>query len=55
MKNLPIGFNELYWKLIKSQNVEETKEISTVLMKTVKEFAEKMKDKVISKKGSFKG
>jgi len=50
MKNLPIDFNELYWKLIKSENVEETKEISTVLMKTVKEFAEKMKDKVISKK-----
>ena len=50
MKYLPIDFNELYWKLIKAVSVEEIKETGTMLMKTVKDFAKQMKDKVISKK-----
>ncbi len=50
MKHLPIDFNIFYWKLIRAESVEETKEISTMLMKSVKEFAKQMKDKVISKK-----
>jgi len=50
MKCLPIGFDKLYWKLTKAESVEVAKEISTMLMKAVKEFAKQMKDKVISKK-----
>jgi effector-binding domain-containing protein len=50
MKCLPIGFDKLYWKLTKVESVEVAKEISTMLMKAVKEFAKEMKDKVISKK-----
>lgn len=50
MKFLPIGFYDLYWKLIKADSVEEIKETSTLLMKAVKNFAKKMKNKVISKK-----
>jgi len=50
MKYLPIGFNELYWNLIKAVSVQEIKESSTMLMKSVKDFAKEMKDKVISKK-----
>jgi hypothetical protein len=49
MEYLPIGFNELYWKLIKAESVEEIKETSTMLMKEVKDFSKQMKDKVISK------
>lgn len=50
MKYLPIDFNELYWKLIKAVSVGEIKETGTMLMKTVKDFAKQMKDKVTSKK-----
>jgi len=50
MESLPIGFYNLYWKLIKADSVEEIKEISTLLMKTVKSFAEIMKNKVSLKK-----
>lgn len=50
LKCLPIGFDKLYWTLIKANSVEEAKEISTMLMKAVKEFAKQMKAKVISKK-----
>ncbi|WP_066498218.1 hypothetical protein [Abyssisolibacter fermentans] len=50
MKYLPIGFNEVYWKLIKAQSVVEIKETSTTLMQAVKDFAKKMKDKVTPKK-----
>jgi len=50
MEYLPIGFNELYWKLIKAGSVKEIKEISTMLMKAIKKFAKQMKDKIISKK-----
>lgn len=50
MKYLPVGFNELYWKSIKAESVEEIKETSTMLMKAVKDFAKQMKDKVILKK-----
>lgn len=50
MKYLPVDFYMLYSKLIKAENVEETKEISTTLMKAVKEFVKQMKDKVITKK-----
>jgi hypothetical protein len=49
MKYLPVGFNELYWKLIKATSVEEIKETSTMLMKAVKDFAKKMKNKVVLK------
>lgn len=50
MEYLPVGFNELYFKLIKTESIEETKEISTMLMRTLKEFAKQMKDKAASKK-----
>jgi hypothetical protein len=50
MKYLPIGFNELYWKLIKAESAEEVKETATLLMKAVKDFAKQMEDRVISKK-----
>lgn len=50
MKCIPIDFYKLYWKLIKAKDVEETKEISTMLMKALKEFANQMKDKVILKR-----
>ena len=50
MKHLPIDFYELYWKLIKAVNVEEMKECGTMLMKSVKDFAKKMKDRAIFKK-----
>jgi hypothetical protein len=50
MKYLPVDFNMLYGKLIMAANVEETREISTTLMKAVKEFVKQMKDKVITKK-----
>ncbi|BCN28941.1 hypothetical protein [Anaeromicropila herbilytica] len=50
MKYTPIGFDKLYWELIKAESIEVTKEMSTMLMKAVKEFAKQMKDKVISKK-----
>ncbi|MGF7059005.1 hypothetical protein [Brassicibacter mesophilus] len=50
MKYLPVGFNELYWKLIKAESVEEIKETSTILMKVVKDFAKLMRDRVIIKK-----
>lgn len=46
MEFLPINFNDLYWGLIKAENVEATKEIATMLMKAVTEFAKQMKDKV---------
>ena len=49
MNNLPKEFNELYIKLIKSENIEETKELSTILMKSVKEFSKEMKAKVTLK------
>ena len=50
MNYLPTGFNELYWDLIKADSIEDIKEKSTILMKTVKSFAQQMKDKVIIKK-----
>lgn len=50
MKYLPIGFTELYWNLIKAEDIEETKKISTRLMKAVKEFAKERKDEIVSKK-----
>ncbi len=50
MKYLPIGFNELYWNLIKAASIQEVKESSTMLMKSLKDFEKEMKDKVISKK-----
>jgi hypothetical protein len=50
MKYLPVDFNMLYCKLIRAVNVEDTREISTTLMKAVKEFVKQMKDKVITKK-----
>ncbi len=50
MKYLPMGFNELYWNLIKAASIQEIKESSTMLMKSLKDFAKEMKDKVISKK-----
>lgn len=50
MKYLPVGFNELYSKLIKAESTSETKEISTMLLRTLKEFAKLMKDKVALKK-----
>jgi hypothetical protein len=50
MKYLPADFNMLYCKLIIAENVEETKEVSTRLMKAVKEFIKQMKDKVTMKK-----
>ena len=46
MKYLPIGFDKQYWKLIKEVSLEGSKEISTILMKAVKEFAKLMKDRV---------
>lgn len=50
MKYLPIDFGKLYWKLIKADSVKNNKEISTMLMTSVKEFIKQMKDRVISKK-----
>ena len=50
MKYLPVDFNELYWKVIEAESVEETKETSTILMKSVKQFAYQMRDRVYSKK-----
>lgn len=50
MKYLPTSFNELYWKLIKAESIAETKEVSTMLMKAVKNFAKEMKDKITLKK-----
>lgn len=49
MNNLPKEFNELYIKLIKSENIEEMKELSTILMKSVKEFSKEMKVRVTLK------
>ncbi|WP_160687630.1 hypothetical protein [Clostridium sp. C2-6-12] len=50
MKHLPMEFNKLYSDLIKADSVENSKEVATMLMKTLKEFAKEMKNKVISKK-----
>lgn len=50
MKSLPVGFYDLYWKLIKADSVEEIKETATLLMKIVKIFAKDMENKAISKK-----
>jgi hypothetical protein len=50
MKYLPIDFNMLYSRLINAESVEETKEVSTRLMKAVKEFVKQMKPKVTTKK-----
>jgi sugar phosphate isomerase/epimerase len=50
MKYLPVDFNTLYCRLIRTVNVKETREISTTLMKAVKEFVKQMKDRVITKK-----
>jgi hypothetical protein len=50
LKHLPMGFDELYWKIIRAESVEEMKNSSTRLMRAVKEFAKQMKDKVVSKK-----
>ena len=46
MSNLPVDFNENYNNLIKSQNIEEIKDLSTKLMKSVKIFSKKMKERV---------
>jgi hypothetical protein len=50
MKYLPVDFIILYCKLIRAVDVEETREISTALMRAVKEFVKQMKDKVTTKK-----
>jgi len=50
MKYLPKGFNELYSELIREESTSGTKEISTRLMRTLKDFAKLMKDKATSKK-----
>lgn len=50
MKNLPVGFSELYLKLIKASSIEEIREASTMIMKTIKDFARQMKGRVISKR-----
>lgn len=50
MQYLPLGFNEFYWKIIKSESIEEIKETSTMLMRVVKDFVQQMKDKVVTKK-----
>jgi len=50
MESLPEEFYDLYWSLIKAENVEKIKEASTLLIKAVKSFAKEMKDKVTSKK-----
>ncbi|GKX68504.1 hypothetical protein [Inconstantimicrobium mannanitabidum] len=50
MEYLPIGFEELYWNLIKANTVKEIKEAATRLMRVVKDFAKLMKERVVSKK-----
>ena len=50
MENLPEGFIELYKKLIESENIEEMKNISTRLMKSMKDFSSVMRAKVTTKK-----
>lgn len=50
MEYLPLDFKDLYWKLIKAESVEKTREISTKLMRAVKDFVMQMKEKVSSKK-----
>lgn len=50
LEHLPKDFGELYWRAIKAESVEEMKDASTLLMRTVKEFAKQMNDKATSKK-----